>query len=700
MILIAADLAFLLLLAVFWGIAGVRIGRAAGLGNQAGRAAYRGRGQLALQGCGFIAALGKIVTLALLGGRDSRFVQDTLPVHLVLLAIPLAAVVILTIPKLWRIVRSVQKELRSGAAEGRGGAIFDAKTVLPVQAAGWGAALDLIVTILFPEDSANAGGLAVILIAYAVIVGAQWAIWRRRSRPNDRSGSSPARRRSLRIVVAAIVVVVGISGWFTLSSQASKLPDRMNMMSGRMDYGGGPEAEMTSVGGHGEMPGMMNDSSSSSGFVRTVSVTDLTGPRTGEPDERFTLTAEKKQVKLRSGEVIDAWTFNGQLPGPELRVKQGDLVEVTLVNKDIDEGVTLHWHGLDVPNAEDGVAGLTQDAVMPGQTFTYRFVAEQAGSYWYHSHQQSSEQVQKGLFGPLIVEPEAGRPFGEQDITVMDPTYVTLDGSETNWLNPIDRRKIEPGTPVRLRLYNTGNWPKNFSVSGAKFKVDAIDGTEVNDPGELENVRLELAAGGRYDVTFTMPSAPVYVATDPASGLLLSPNGEGDIPKIADVSAFDPLSYGSPASTPFGPNTKFNREFTMVFDNKLGFYDGKFERLFTINGKVFPDTPMLMVKEGDLVKTTFVNRSLVPHPMHLHGHHMLVLSRNGKPSAGSPWWTDTLNVALGDSYEVAFAADNPGLWMDHCHNLDHAAIGMTLHLAYEGVTSPFEVGHQTQNRPE
>ena len=84
---------------------------------------------------------------------------------------------------------------------------------------------------------------------------------------------------------------------------------------------------------------------------------------------------------------------------------------------------------------------------------------------------------------------------------------------------------------------------------------------------------------------------------------------------------------------------------------------------------------MQMVREGDLVKMTFANRSFMDHPMHLHGHHVLVLSRNGEPVSGSPWWADTLNVAPGETYEVAFRADNPGLWMDHCHNLAHGRPG-------------------------
>jgi FtsP/CotA-like multicopper oxidase with cupredoxin domain len=138
----------------------------------------------------------------------------------------------------------------------------------------------------------------------------------------------------------------------------------------------------------------------------------------------------------------------------------------------------------------------------------------------------------------------------------------------------------------------------------------------------------------------------------------------------------------------------------MVFDNKMGFYDGRFNALWLINGKVFPETPMLMVKEGEWVKTTFINRSGMDHPMHLHGHHMLVLSKDGKPVSGSPWWTDTLNVAPGESYVVAFRTNNPGIWMDHCHNFDHAKSGMMLHLSYEGITSPFMAGRATKNQPE
>jgi FtsP/CotA-like multicopper oxidase with cupredoxin domain len=110
---------------------------------------------------------------------------------------------------------------------------------------------------------------------------------------------------------------------------------------------------------------------------------------------------------------------------------------------------------------------------------------------------------------------------------------------------------------------------------------------------------------------------------------------------------------------------------------------------------------MFVVEEGDRVEVTIANESDKVHPMHLHGHHVLVLSRDGQPSTGSPWWSDTLNVLPGERYVVAFEADNPGLWMDHCHNLAHAAAGLTMHVAYAGVTTPYLVGGSAHhNTPE
>ena len=109
---------------------------------------------------------------------------------------------------------------------------------------------------------------------------------------------------------------------------------------------------------------------------------------------------------------------------------------------------------------------------------------------------------------------------------------------------------------------------------------------------------------------------------------------------------------------------------------------------------------MLVVRKGELVRMTIANHSGSAHPMHLHGHHFLVLSRNGKPVTGSPWSVDVLNVKSDETYDVAFRANNPGVWMFHCHNLPHAADGLLTHLVYEGVTTPFRIGGHAHNHPE
>lgn len=109
---------------------------------------------------------------------------------------------------------------------------------------------------------------------------------------------------------------------------------------------------------------------------------------------------------------------------------------------------------------------------------------------------------------------------------------------------------------------------------------------------------------------------------------------------------------------------------------------------------------MFMVEEGDVVVMRIENSSDDAHPMHLHGHHAVVLSRDGEPATGSPWWVDSLEVGTGESFEIAFVADNPGLWMDHCHNLPHAVEGLVAHLMYAGVASSYRMGGAPGNEPE
>ncbi|WP_181784140.1 multicopper oxidase family protein [Pseudonocardia pini] len=429
------------------------------------------------------------------------------------------------------------------------------------------------------------------------------------------------------------------------------------------------------------------------------SVADLTGAVEGTPDVRFVLTAGVTPVVLASGETIDGLTFDGAAPGPELRVRRGQLVEVVLRNGSVPEGVTLHWHGLDVPNAQDGVAGVTQDAVPVGGEHVYRFRPQQVGTFWYHSHQDSARTVPRGLFGALVVETAEQAPLdvtllghswprkGEQSV----PAVGTADG--------LDTRTVPAGTRVRLRLVNTDSDTQTWSVAGAPFRVLAIDGVDVHEPGELGAVRLRLPAGGRYDVELVTPATPVRVGFGIGPAVVLTP-GRGPVPlPVPDTApAFDPLHYGTPAPTPFTAAGPFDRESTLVLDTVLGRSRGVPTVRWTINGLLHDQLPPIQVGEGELVRVTIRNDGTDPHPMHLHGHHALVLGRGGEQATGSPWWTDSLLVEQGQEYVVAFRADNPGIWMDHCHNLTHAAAGMVLHLEYAGVSTPYAVGGS--NTPE
>jgi FtsP/CotA-like multicopper oxidase with cupredoxin domain len=417
-----------------------------------------------------------------------------------------------------------------------------------------------------------------------------------------------------------------------------------------------------------------------------VPVSALRGPETPAPGgevHRLTLTAQTATVTLGSGRRVEAWTYDGQLPGPAITARQGDLIDVTLRNADIEAGVTVHWHGYDVPAAADGVPGLTQPAVAPGEEYRYRFRADQVGTYWYHTHSVSDRGVRRGLYGTLVVHPPEPAPAG-LDLTVPVHTFagVTLFGDQDQ---PTEQRAA-PGTPVRLRLVNTDSTPRRFALAGTPYRLVAADGQDLHDPGELDRVGLRLAAGGRYDLAFTMPAGPVVLQAGGVTGLRLLPEqfvGDVEEPDTGGWPELDLLHYGAPAPAPLG--TGFDRDFTLVLDRGLALVDGVPQYAQTVNGRAYPSIPTQLVREGDLVRMTVVNRSLESHPWHLHGHRVLVLSRDGEPPAGSPLWLDSVDVRPGEVWRVAFRATNPGLWMNHCHNLPHAEQGMMLHLEYEGV---------------
>ncbi len=485
-------------------------------------------------------------------------------------------------------------------------------------------------------------------------------------------------------VLVGVVVALALVGPLVWLWWGSRLPASYSAMDlGRTEYGGGPSQASHSTG-------TMRPASAG------ISVRDLDTPKDRKADVVVDLTARQGEVTLASGTVVDGYTLNGSTPGPLIESRVGQLVEVHLRNANVRGGVALHWHGVDVPNAQDGVAGVTQDAVLPGQEFTYRWIAPHAGTFWYHSHQISHRQVAGGLLGPLVVHPAEPDP-GVREVVALGHLYgaeQTLNG----------RPGVQPvpaaaGERVRVRLINTDNGPE-AAWAGAPYTLVATDGYDVNEPTEVRDRSVVVPAGGRADLEVTVPpdGRGVRVMLGEV-GLVLGPPGARAAAVEQPEEALDLTSYGSPAPIPFDTSAP-DRRFSYSIGRRPGFLDGRPGLWWSVNGHLQPDMPMFVVREGDVVQVTISNHSGEVHPMHLHGHHAVVLARNGKRLTGSPWWFDSLDVRDGESFEVAFLADNPGIWMDHCHNLNHAVQGLVTHLMYEDVTTPFKLGSDSGNEPE
>ena len=425
-------------------------------------------------------------------------------------------------------------------------------------------------------------------------------------------------------------------------------------------------------------------------------ITDLVADPDRPADVQVDLVTRQQALTV-GARSISGFTVNGTSPGPEIRALQGQLIEVHLRNESVADGVTLHWHGMDVPNAMDGVAGVTQDAVPVGGEFTYRFVADQAGSFWYHSHQVSNPQVTGGLLGSLVITPKSGIAQHVK-VSALAHTYGgvrTINGKAEDLRVP-----AHPGQRVRVRVTNTDNGQMKIWTTGT-YRLLAVDGTDVHQPTEVSDRSVTLTAGARADLEVKVPDggAAARVQLSKSTAVIIGPAGvDAPVPPQPDDD-LDLLSYGSPASLGFDP-TQPDRRFEYRIGRRPGFVKGRPGMWWSINGHLYPKVPMYVVREGDVAVMRIDNRSGEVHPMHLHGHHVVVLSRNGLAATGSPWWIDSLNVLPKETYEIAFVANNPGVWMDHCHNLKHAADGMIAHLMYEGFDTPYRIAGPADNKPE
>ncbi|WP_051353284.1 multicopper oxidase family protein [Thalassobacillus devorans] len=451
------------------------------------------------------------------------------------------------------------------------------------------------------------------------------------------------------------------------------------------------------------------------------------------PVKTFNLTAQETEWEIGNGETVNAWTYNGTVPGEPLRVTEGEYVRINLKNE-LEVPVTIHWHGVLLPNKMDGVPGLTQNSVQPGESFTYEYIADDAGTYWYHSHQHSSKQVDKGLYGSLVIE-EKEKEYEQDEFFILDEWAVNQekrdlsnmggmmmggmsgDGEadtkqmyDTFTVNGKTGEAIEPlvmeeGETARLRFVNAGFQQHQLVFPKGSMKVIANDAEKVNGEQGSTNV-MEIAPGERIDVEFTKQTRDAAViaqktdvenAEDMRIPVVTKENADNptsDMDVAASTDIANGVSYGSEKllfeETP-DPDVTYNMDLSMGMNMGQGM-------AFQINNEIFPDTPPIQVKEGDIVKVNITNSGRMNHPMHLHGHRFQVASKNGS-AYENPIVKDLIHVKPGEEYTIYFEANNKGEWLFHCHDNNHADRGMVTIVDYQGVYSPFEIGEKYDNQP-
>jgi FtsP/CotA-like multicopper oxidase with cupredoxin domain len=222
-------------------------------------------------------------------------------------------------------------------------------------------------------------------------------------------------------------------------------------------------------------------------------------PRVEKGVKVFELTAKKIQWETAPGTFVEAWSYNEQVPGPQIRVREGERVKIILHNE-LPESTAIHFHGLELPNDQDGVPYITQPPVKPGQSYTYEFVVPNAGSHMYHSHHNSAKQVGLGLLGAIIVEPKQTSAHDECEV---DYVLILNDGAHGYTLNGKGFPATEPivaklGQKVRLRYMNEGMMIHPMHLHGMHQTVIAKDGWPVPAPWKCDT--LNIAPGERWDV--------------------------------------------------------------------------------------------------------------------------------------------------------------------------------------------------------
>jgi FtsP/CotA-like multicopper oxidase with cupredoxin domain len=445
------------------------------------------------------------------------------------------------------------------------------------------------------------------------------------------------------------------------------------------------------------------------------------------------LEARETTWELAPGKTIAAMAYNGRVPGPEIRAREGERLRVVLKNS-LKEPTTIHWHGVDVPNAMDGVPGVTQKPIQPGQTFAYEFAARPAGTRWYHTHFQEHRQMDLGLVAPLIIEPAAPEPTAyDREATLVLDDWVTGTGPvlPPTAEGTADRRgspggmmsgmmqgrgmggmmrgmgrgggaheaaydamtingraypateplRVRRGERLRLRIINaSAEHTHVVRLAGHRLAVTHTDGNPLAAPVNVD--ALPIAPSERYDVIVTAdhPGAwslsclqPGHAAAGERMAILYDGHERAErvLPGM-DLAGLRLWEYGLGRGRDILPTPSGSaRSFTLTLSGGMMGNDA-----WTINGKTYPQTEPLRLAKGDPARIVFRNMSMEAHPMHLHGQSFRVMAVNGT-RLPQPIVKDVVDVDghMGSAV-IEFTAHNPGDWFLHCHKPTHMEGGM------------------------
>lgn len=419
----------------------------------------------------------------------------------------------------------------------------------------------------------------------------------------------------------------------------------------------------------------------------------------------YSLTIGDCSLEVAPKKLIRTTAYNGQVPGPVLRLREGGSVTVSVTNRTAGNEI-VHWHGLFLPPEVDGAMEEGTPHTAPGASAAYTFTPEPAGLRWYHTHTFAGRDMKKGLysgqFGVLWVEPrENPARYDEEFFLTLhdwDGTFVgsddgsmsavynvsTINGRVLGFGEPL---RVKQGQRVMLHVVNTSaTEPHWIALAGHRFRVVALDGNPVPSPQTVE--MLHLSPAERVSAEVTMDNPGVWVLGEvrrrvqaAGMGIVVEYAGGAGRPQWVQprALAWDYLQFGS------APRNDNTAKAGPSADLKAGVIPLTFESKFAghgamdhwlINGRSFPDTETVALRQGERYRLVFRNKSQDDHPVHLHRHSFELKKINGRETNGI--LKDTLLVSAGTEAEVEFTADRTGLSLFHCHQQDHMDMGFMM----------------------